>query len=528
MTRRGFAPAVALALLVTAVACSGSKPSSAPAGSTAAPAAPPAAAPAPAAAASQAPPAQPETAFSEAPSPYEALPAETRQILDRTFTGDFDEMVKRRLIRVGVVFNRTQYFIDHGEQRGMIYESVRLFEEEVNKRLHTGQLKVLLAFVPLSREQLLPALVNGKVDAVAAVLTATPERQKIVAFSNPTRSDVSEVVVTAPDVPPVHTTDDLAGRTVFVRKSSAYFEALTSLNASFAQRGKPPVVIKLAPEALEDDDILEMVNAGLVEATVVNDFVATFWRQIFTNVHVNVGATLSKGAFIGVAVRKDSPKLLKAINIWIKEYGPRTTFGNMMSRRYLSKAGYVSNPDERARRERFLRLATLFKKYGDQYNVDYILMAAQGYQESRLDQSVKSRVGAIGIMQVMPATGKDLNVGDISQEDANIHAGVKYIQQMRDRLYGNDPMDPTNKLLMTLASYNAGPAKIAKLRKEAAQRGLDPNKWFGNVERIVSERIGRETVQYVSNIYKYYVAYQLALDRRSERERARAAVKAGR
>ncbi len=153
-------------------------------------------------------------------------------------------------------------------------------------------------------------------------------------------------------------------------------------------------------------------------------------------------------------------------------------------------------------------------------------MAAQGYQESTLDQGVKSPVGAIGVMQVMPATGKELNVGDIAQTEANIHAGVKYMRFMVDRYYADEPMDNLNKALMTFASYNAGPGRVRQLRREAAQRGLDPNVWFGNVERVASERIGRETVTYVANIYKYYITYRLLTEQQARRAAAKATIKA--
>ena len=152
-------------------------------------------------------------------------------------------------------------------------------------------------------------------------------------------------------------------------------------------------------------------------------------------------------------------------------------------------------------------------------------MAAQGYQESQLEQNAKSRVGAVGVMQVMPATGKDMKVGDIRKVDANIHAGVKYVRFMMDQYYKDEPMDRLNKGLFTFASYNAGPARVRLLRNEAQKRGLDPNVWFGNVERIASERIGRETVTYVSNIYKYYVAYQLVMEERARRDAAKSALK---
>jgi membrane-bound lytic murein transglycosylase MltF len=511
-----------LTAAAVAAAASCSRAGSAPP-SSAAQGEPAAAASAPATpAAAPAPPG--EAPLADAPSPYDALPPGVRSLLDKPFTGDLDEMVEHRLIRAGVVFNRTQYFIDRGVQRGISYDAITLFEEELNARLKTGKLKINVAFVPLARDQLFPALRAGKVDFVAAALTITPERAEVAAFSIPTRTGVKEVVVAARGIPAPATPDDLSGREVFVRKSSSYYESLVRLNESLAARGKPPVTIKPAPEPLEDDDLLEMVNAGLVEMTVVDDFVAEFWRQVFPKIQVVSAAPVAVGGEIAIGVRKNNPKLLQAVNAWVKKYGPRTAFGNMMNRRYLQGADYVTDATSEAERRKLLAVVKLFQTYGDRYKVDYLLMAAQGYQESRLDQRAKSRVGAIGIMQVMPSTGKDLGVGDIRQLEPNIHAGVKYFRFMMDEYYKDEPMDDLNKGLMTFASYNAGPARVRQLRREAAQRGLNPNLWFGNVERIASERIGQETVTYVSNIYKYYVAYRLVMDRREARARAKAEV----
>jgi membrane-bound lytic murein transglycosylase MltF len=171
--------------------------------------------------------------------------------------------------------------------------------------------------------------------------------------------------------------------------------------------------------------------------------------------------------------------------------------------------------------QRFRNTVSFIKRYSDQYKLDYLLMAAQAYQESGLDQAKRSPVGAIGVMQVMPATGKDMKVGDISEIDPNVHAGVKYVRFMMDRFYANEPMDRLNKGLFTFASYNAGPGRISQLRDLAGKRGFDRNKWFNNVEVVASEKIGRETVQYVSNIYKYYLAYKLLLEQQQQRVKAK-------
>jgi membrane-bound lytic murein transglycosylase MltF len=462
----------------------------------------------------------PETMFES------ALPEDLRAALDKAYTGDLDGMVKRRLVRIGVAFNRTLYFVDKGVQRGLAYEYGKLMEDKLNEKLKTGNLKVHFAFVPLPRDHLLPALVDGKVDMVIAQLTVTPARQRIVDFTNPTRKNVDEVVVTGPGAPAIATVDDLSGKSVFVRKTSSYYQSLLELNQRLKAAGKPPVDIRAAPENLEDDDLLEMVNAGLIPITVVDNYLADFWKQVLTDMTVHGDVAVRTGGKLAVAIRKNSPQLAAGLNRIIEKFGLGTTFGNMMQTRYLQNTKYVKNATSEAERKKFLQLIELFKKYSTEYDMDYLLMAAQGFQESGLDQNVKSPVGAIGVMQVMPATGQELKVGDIRQIDANIHAGVKYIRFVEDQYFKDEPMTDINKGLFAFASYNAGPGRIRQLRKEARERGLDPNVWFGNVERVASERIGRETVTYVSNIYKYYVAYRLVLEERERRDASKEALKA--
>ena len=457
-------------------------------------------------------------------SPYDALPESVRSVMDRPFTGDFDEMVKRRSIRAGVVFNRTHYFIDKGQERGLAFESLKNFETELNGRLKTGNLKVHVVMVPMTRDQLYPALSSGKVDLVAAMVTVTPEREKLVAFSTPTRTNVSQVVVTGPGAPPIATLDDLAGQEVFVRKGSIYAESLAGLNAQLKKRGKPEVVIANAPEVLEDEDVLEMVNAGLAPITVVDDYMAEFWSTVFTSLTVHKDVAVRSGGSLAVAFRRENPKLREAVNAWLAKHGEGDAFRNVIERRYLQSVKYAKNAAADTERKKLQAVVGLFKKYGTQYDLDFLLMAAQGYQESTLDQNVKSPVGAIGVMQVMPATGKELKVGDITKVEANIHAGVKYMRFMMDQYFKDEPMDDLNKMLMTFASYNAGPGRVRQLRREAEKKGLNPHVWFGNVERIASERIGRETVTYVSNIFKYYVAYRLILEQQERRTAAKAQV----
>lgn len=384
-----------------------------------------------------------------------------------------------------------------------------MLEEALNKKFATGGLKIAVQFVPVSRNELIPALLAGKGDVVMAELTVTPDRLKTVDFVDPWIAGVDEIVVTKPNGPAIASVDDLSGKEVFVRQSSSYYDSLVSLNARLVRDGKPPVTLTPAPEELEDEDLLEMANAGLVDILVVDNHTAWFWQRLWPKLKLYPTVTLRTGGEIAWAVRKDSPRLATALNDFLAVNGVNSLNARMIFRRYLLNTQYVKGATADAGRKRFNALVTLFRKYGSQYSMDWMLMAAQGYQESRLDQNARSAVGAIGVMQVTSQTGKDLNVGDIHLIEPNIHAGVKYIRSIVDRYYSKEPMDDLNKMLFAFAAYNAGPGRIRQLQRETTERGLDQNVWFNNVERIASERIGRETVNYVSNIYKYYVTYLL-------------------
>jgi membrane-bound lytic murein transglycosylase MltF len=441
------------------------------------------------------------------------------EIFIKKWTGDLDGMIQRRVVRVLTVYSKTFYFIDKDTQRGIVYDAMKAFEEDLNTKNKTGNLKVHFVFIPVSRDQLITGLADGTGDISCANLTITDERKKVVDFTDPTLRNASEIVVTGPASPPIAKLDDLSGKEIFVRKSSSYYESLQKVNSEFKKQGKKEIILKPAPEELENEDLLEMLNAGLVKIVVVDDHIGNFWKQIFPKITLHPDIKVRSGADIAWAVRKNSPLLLKELNQFIKTHGKGTMFGNITLQKYLKTTRFVKDAGSDAERKKFFDLVNLFKKYSAKYDVDTLLMVAQGYQESQLNQTVKSKVGAIGIMQIMPATGKELKVGDISQVEPNIHAGVKYMRFMINQYYKDEPMTDLNKALFTFASYNAGPARIQSLRKEAKNRGLDPNVWFNNVERVVSEKVGRETVTYVSNIYKYYIAYKLIEEEQTEREK---------
>jgi membrane-bound lytic murein transglycosylase MltF len=484
--RLNAAAAWAAALLA---ACGGDRASTPPQGTSPSPAAAEAAA-------------EPERA------PEVAIPETgVAPILLAKSTADLGAMIERRYIRVLTTYSKTSFFIDRGTARGLVPDSFKVFEDDLNKRLGTGHLRVAVVFVPVAHDELVPALLEGRGDVVAAGTIVSDWRREQVAFTNPTRSGIALIPVTGPGSGSLASVQDLAGREIYLRPSDAPRRVVARFNAELAAAGKPPVRVRPAPEVLGDEDILEMVATGLAPMTLADNQIAQFWRQIFPELVLHQEAAVRTGAEAAMMVRKDNPELLAELNAFLARYPEGSLTRNVLLQKYLKNVSHAKSATSAAELKRFQEVIGLMRKYGDQYGLDYLLMAAQGYQESGLDHRRRSQVGAVGVMQVMPKTGADLEVGDIRELEPNIHAGVKYIRFMIDRYYADEPMDALNKGLFAFASYNAGPARIRQLRQKAAARGLDPNKWFNNVEVIAAESIGRETVQYVANIYKYYLAY---------------------
>ena len=446
--------------------------------------------------------------------------------LSQKLTGDFDDMKERRLIRVLVSYNHTHYFLDGPTQRGITYEAFQLFETHLNEKYDTGNLPIRVVMIPVARDQLLPRLAEGYADIAAGALTVTDARRQTVDFGDPGQKGVNEIVVTGPGGPAsLASVEDLSGQEVWVRPSSSYRDSLDALNGRLKAAGRDPVLIRDADELLEDEDILEMVNAGLLGITVVDDYLANFWKEIFTSATPHPELVLREGGELGWALRKGTPQLMAEVNEFVAENKQGTLMGNVLLKRYLGTTKWVRNAYGAKDLERFQGMIALFQKYAGQYDFDWLLCAAQGYQESGLDQSKRSHVGAVGVMQVMPETARDKAVGilNIDELEPNIQAGIKYLRWVVDNYFDDPAITPLNQMLFAFASYNAGPNRIARLRKEAGEVGLDPNVWFRNVELVVARKVSREPVVYVSNIFKYYLAYKVVAEQRARENERKAA-----
>jgi membrane-bound lytic murein transglycosylase MltF len=449
---------------------------------------------------------KPLSARQSTPTPVSGPAALAR--IEAVFTGDLPEIEQRRLLRVLISYSRTNYFVDFGSEHGFEYELLRKYEDHLNQGRKTGT-KIEVVFIPVPLDRLLEDLVNGRGDIASGGLTITDDRKKKVAFSDPYVPNVREVVVSGAGAPPITNLDQLAGTRIWVRDGSSYGEHLRSLSAQLEKTGKKPIDVVEAPEYLATDDLLEMVNSGVFPFTVADEHIAKAWATVLPNIVVHDQVAVNTGGSIAWAVRPDNPKLAASLNEFVGTIKKGTLLGNIEFKRYFSDAQWITNPLSDADTKRLEEIRELFQKYGNMYGFDWLALAATGYQESGLDESRRNPSGAIGVMQIKPSTAADEHVGitPIDTTENNIHAAAKYLAFLRDHYFSDPAIPDKARLSFTLAAYNAGPARVASLREEATRKGFDPNLWFSNVETIAAARIGSETVTYVTNINKYYMAY---------------------
>ena len=429
-----------------------------------------------------------------------------------------------RSVFVLTVYNKTNFFIDEtGHYRGFEYDILKGYEKFINRGRKKASERYYLVFIPMRFEDILPALAEGRGDIAAANLTITDERAQTVDFADAYLPNVNEIVVTHRDAPAIESIDDLAGRSVYVLAATSYVEHLMALNERFVGEGKSPMEIIEADADFDHADVLELVNSGVVDVTVADEHIAKVWSQVFPNIILKSDIVVSSGGSVAWAVRKNIPKFLASVNSYVKKIKKGTLQGNMAFDAYYKSRRWVKNPLDPKELSKLDTVVKFMKQYGERYGWDWIAVAAQAYQESGLDHNKVSSAGAVGIMQLLPSTAaqKPIYIKDVSSVENNIHAGVKYLNFIRKRYFDDPAISPANRVDFSWAAYNAGPARIQKLRKKAAKRGYDPNKWFNNVEHMASESIGRETVDYVANINKYFIAYKFALERQEKLLRVR-------
>ncbi len=442
---------------------------------------------------------------------------------DTKHTDDLPAIRKRKIIRALVNYNQTNYFLIGVEENGFEYELLRKYERHLNKGISRRKRRFKMVFIPLPFDRIIPGLLEGRGDIAAAGLTITGDRKKRVKFSTPYLPNVDEIVVAHKKAKPLRSIKDLSGKKAFVVHSSSYAQHLRQLSKRFIYHWRWPVRIREANKYLQSEDLMEMVNARIIDYMVVDNHIAEIWSQVYKNLVLYKEIKVNSGGKIAWAVRPNNPQLLKHVNGFLKKHSKGSLVGNILFNRYFKNTKWVTNPISESERKKFDAIVKLLKKYGDQYGFDWLMIGAQAYQESRLDQAKVSRRGAIGVMQILPSTAADPNVGirEIRKLENNIHAGVKYLNFLRKKYYSDPAINPEAQVHFAHAAYNAGPSRVRRMRSLASKMGLDPNKWFGNVETAALRIVGQEPVRYVVNIQKYYIAYRLVFEEQEKREAAR-------
>jgi len=423
------------------------------------------------------------------------------------FTDDLDVIKKRKTLRVITRNNAASYFLWRGELLGFEYELVKAFAHQHNLRLE-------IISAP-SHEAQIPMLLEGKGDIIASFLTVTDKRKDLGVVFSHAHHKASEIIVTRADDNSIETVDDLAGRSIYVRQSSAYWESLQKLQ-DLGHKFK----LLAAPENMETEEIIAQVASGKYDLTLADNHLLDIeltWRN-------DIQATLVLGDVRenAWAMRNNNPLLVSAVNKFIKKQY-RSLFYNITYQKYFKNAHKIKkyrnqridlNPDGT-----LSPYDILAKKYAQKFDFDWRLIVAQMYQESRFNPKAKSWVGAQGLMQVMPRTAKEMGISNLKQPEAGIKAGVQYLDWVRDRFEAE--LNVKDRMWFTLAAYNAGQGHVKDARRLARQQGLNPNKWFDNVEKamlLLSKKKfyrkarhgyvrGSEPVNYVRDIRSRYRAY---------------------
>ena len=424
-----------------------------------------------------------------------------------TYFADLDEIKRRRVLRVLVSPSQTNFFIRKGEFVGFEAALIKEYEDYLNKDIENIADRIHVLFIQKPFSDLLPALESGLGDIAAAGITITPEREDHVAFSSPYLTNVRELVVVHKGINDIQSLDDLSGKSIVVRAGTSYITHLQQLNLEFSKRGMPQAELITTEAHFRTEDLLELTNAGVAQITIADEHIASLWAQVLPDLNV-LDLSIASGGNIAWANHRKSVALTEHISTFINQVKKGSLLGNIYFKRYYENTYWIDNPIEPDFRQRFDKVASIVRPYAEQYNFDWLKIMALAFQESRLDHTKRSSQGAIGVMQILPSTATETGISNIDQLENNIHAGIHYLSLLRDQYFSDSPEDPIARNDFVFASYNAGPTRISRLRREAETRGLNPDKWFSHVEQVVAEEIGEETVKYVANINKYYFSYQ--------------------
>lgn len=425
-------------------------------------------------------------------------------------TGDLPEMLKIHQIRVLVAPSRSTYFLDNtGQPRGLDYELLKSWEKMLNAKRPKGEPPVSLIFIPVIPSEVADAIRQGRGD-VAGLSLITPAREQEFAYTTPVFDNVQEVVVTRKGGYSLSRLEDLSGKEVYVIKGGAQMEGLETLNKQLRKQRLPKVKIVETEPYVNHEALLEMLQAGIIPAVVVPDAFARLWSKVFKDLVIHEEIPVTSRVKAAWGVRKNNPKLLESLNQAIT-----STLQNNKSafeagfNQYFGNTRWITNPFAEGSKS---KLVNHFEKEAAAFGLDWLQLMAQGFQESGLNPDARSPSGAVGIMQILPSTAEWLEIPNYRETGGNIRTGAKYMSMQMESFAKEPAVSPEDRFFFALAAYNAGPGRLGKYRKRARELGYNPDRWFGEVERVALRSGNLETTMYVRNIVNYTMAYKNAYE----------------
>lgn len=444
----------------------------------------------------------PLPAMARAPGPLQvAHPAKARDLAD---------IRQSRVLRVLVNQSRNSSGEVKGEAIGVEYHRLQAFEQYLNGHADGGQ-AIHLKIIPRPKEQLIGALQRGDGDLVAPGELLDLPDTPLVSASAPVLDNVPLVLVGAKGARRYARIEQLAGKTVTLPAGSVAGDALQAINQKLAARKLAPVKVEWADPSLAVEDVLEMVQAGIYPMTIVEKPIAGRWAKVMPKLMVQGNLHLGAPRQITWYVRSDASMLHASIDRFTRGYRAPADQDAAFTRVYR-KLYQVHNPLAHADRQRLEKLRPVLQRYGREQGIDWLNLAALAFKESQLDPTVRGAGGATGLLQITPSAAQRVGVGNIQNVDNNVQAASRYLALIRKKFFASSKLNERQRMAFVLAAYNMGPERVQAMRAEARRRGLNPNQWFFQVERIAMEQMGMNAVSYVNSVNKYYLAYDRERD----------------
>ncbi len=415
----------------------------------------------------------------ESPIPKE----EESQLLVNAVKRDLEDIKKDGKLKALLVYSSTSYFLYKGKPMGYEYELLQRLADHLQLDLEIKVSKNL--------DFLLYDLTQGDVDIMAYGIAITSARKKIVAYTNPLYVTNQVLVQRKPDNWRRMTLDnikkqlaqdplDLIGDTVSVRKNSNYFDRLTNLSKEIGG----DIVINTLDGNISTDEIIKMVADGKIQYTFANKNLASINASYYPMLDIDVPVSSSQR--IAWAVRTNSPMLLEATNKWLKQQRRHKDFNTIYNKYFNNKRNFkrrVKSDFYSLNTNQISKYDDLIKINADRIGWDWRLVASLIYQESRFEPQASSWAGAAGLMQMMPATAKELGVIDRLDPIDNIRGGSKYLKELYENF--SEIEDTIQRIKFTMASYNCGYYHVKDAQRLAEFYELDKNVWDRQVEDMI-------------------------------------------